>query len=124
MLAFIDFIKTLACQPPTNSSKSSLLVSNISTVTSPNIARPLTMLTSPSDYATFKQIKSFLIFKIRLLLEREKKAKSYHFMLSLLSRSRFWQQLENVVKKFLTVVSNDLDFKLFTWNQVIGKVNC
>ena len=35
---------------------------------SPYIARPLTLRTSRSDYATFKQIKSFLIFNIRLLL--------------------------------------------------------
>ena len=44
----------------------------IGTVMSPNIARPLTLRTSPSDYATFNKIKSFLIFNIRLLLEREK----------------------------------------------------
>ena len=35
---------------------------------SPYIALPLTLLTSRNDYATFKQIKSFLIFNIRLLL--------------------------------------------------------
>ena len=29
------------------------------TVMSPNIARPLTLRTSPRDYATFNQIKSF-----------------------------------------------------------------
>ena len=45
------------------------------TVMSPNIARPLTLRTSPSDYAKFNQIKSFLIFSIRLLLEREKQQK-------------------------------------------------
>ena len=45
------------------------------TVMSPNIARPLTLRTSSSDYATFNQIKSFLIFSIRLLLEREKQQK-------------------------------------------------
>ena len=32
--------------------------SNI-TVMSPNIARPLTLRTSPSDYVTFNQIKPF-----------------------------------------------------------------
>ena len=42
------------------------------TVMSPNIARPLTLRTSPSDFATFNQIKSFLIFNIRLLFESEK----------------------------------------------------
>ena len=44
------------------------------TVTSPNIARPLTLRTCPSDYAT-DQIKSFLILNIGLLLEREKMQK-------------------------------------------------
>ena len=47
------------------------------TVMSPNIARPLTLRTSPSDYATFNQIKSFFIFSIRLLLEREKQQKIF-----------------------------------------------
>ena len=45
---------------------------NICTVMSHNIARPLTLRTSQSDYAIFYQIKSVLIFNIRLLLEREK----------------------------------------------------
>ena len=40
-------------------------------VTSPNIAWPLTMHTSPSDYATINQIKSFSLFNIGLPLERE-----------------------------------------------------
>ena len=71
------------------------LSGNTCTVTSPNITRPLTLCTSPSDYATFNQIKSFLLFNIWLLSERE--AKCFHFMLSLLSRSGFWQKLENVV---------------------------
>ena len=44
---------------------------------SPNIARHLTLRTSPSDYATFNQIKSFLIFNIRLLWEREKQQKVF-----------------------------------------------
>ena len=57
-------------------------------------------------------------------LVRKKKAKSFHFMLSLLSRSGFEQNLENVVKNFLTVISNGLGFKLFTLNQVIDEVNC
>ena len=38
------------------------------TVMSPNIAQSLTLRTSPSDYATFNKIKSFLIFSIGLLL--------------------------------------------------------
>ena len=49
----------------------------IATVMSPNIARPLTLRTSPSDYATFNQIKSFFIFSIRVLLEREKQQKFF-----------------------------------------------
>ena len=49
------------------------------TVTSPNIARPLTLRTSPSDYATFNQIKSFLLFNFGLLLEREKQQKVFTF---------------------------------------------
>ena len=93
-------------------------------MTSPKIARPLTLPTSQKDYTTFNQIKSFLIFNIRLLLEREKQQNHFHFMLLLLSRGEFWQKLENVVKNSLTVVSNDPGFKLFTLNQVIDEVNC
>ena len=40
--------------------------------------QPLTLCTSPSDYATFNQITYFLIFNIRLLLEREKQQKVYN----------------------------------------------
>ena len=47
------------------------------TVMSPNIARPLTLRTCPSDYATFNQIKSFFIYNIRLLLEGEKQQKVF-----------------------------------------------
>ena len=49
----------------------------VSTVISPNIARPLTLRTSQSDYATFNQMKSFLIFNIRLPLERGKQQKVF-----------------------------------------------
>ena len=66
-----------------------LVYDSLCTVMSPYIARPLTLRTSPNDYATFNQIKSFLIFSIRLLLEREKTAKGFHFNLSLLSRGGF-----------------------------------
>ena len=45
-------------------------------------------------------------------------------MLSLMSRGGFRQKLESVVKKVLTIISNDPGFKLFTSNQVIGEVNC
>ena len=45
-------------------------------------------------------------------------------MLSLVSRGGFQQKYENVVKKILTVISNDQGFKLFTLNQVIDEVNC
>ena len=69
------------------------------TVMSPNIARPLTLRTSPRGYATFNQIKYFLIFNIRLIFEREKTAKDFHYAFSLLSRGGFQQKLVNVVKK-------------------------
>ena len=49
-------------------------------VLSPNIARPLTLRASPTDYATFDQIKSFLIFYIRLFFGKRKTAKDYHFI--------------------------------------------
>ena len=48
-----------------------------STVTSPNIARPLTLPTSLKHYSTFNQIKYCLIFNIRLLLERENPQKVF-----------------------------------------------
>ena len=86
---------------------------------SPNIARPLTLRTSPSDYATFNQIKSFLIFNIRLL-----QAKAFYFMFSRLGRGRFRQNLPNDVKNFLTLISTAPGFKLFILNQVIDEVNC
>ena len=76
----------------------------------PNIAWPLTLRTSPSDYATFNQIKSFLIFNIGFLLERVKK-KKFHFMLPLLDRGGFRQKLANVSKNFQTLVSNDPGLK-------------
>ena len=88
---------------------------------SPNIERPLTLHTSPRDYATFNQIKSFLIFNIRLLLER---AKDFHFVFSRLSKDGFQQKLANVVKNFWTLISNATDIKLFTLNQVNDEVNC
>ena len=40
-----------------------------------NTARPLTLRSSPNYYDTFNEIKSYLIFIIRLLLEREKQQK-------------------------------------------------
>ena len=43
-------------------------------VTSPNIAWPLTLRTSPSDYATFKQIKYFVIYGC---IWKEKKSKYF-----------------------------------------------
>ena len=94
------------------------------TVTSLNIARPLTLHTSPSYYATFNQIKSFLLFNIGLLLEREKTTKSFHFRLPLLDRGGFRQNWKMMLKNFLTIISNDPNFKLFTLNQVIDEVNC
>ena len=67
-----------------------------STVMFPSIVWPLTLHTSPSDYATFIQIKSVLIFNIKLLLEREKQQKV--FALSIQERAwldfgKNWQML-------------------------------
>ena len=92
-------------------------------MTSSNIAPPLTLRTSPSDYGTFYQIHSFKLSNIGLILARENNQK-IHFMLSLLSMGGCRQKLENVVKNFLTVISNGTGFKLFSFNQVIDKVNC
>ena len=93
------------------------------TVISPNIVQPLTLCTSPSDYGTFNQIRSFLIL-IAGCFWKEKTAKGFHFLLSLLSRGGFRQKLANVVKNFLPLISNDTGFKAFTLNQVIDEVNC
>ena len=92
-------------------------------VMSPNIARPLTLRTSPSDYATFNQIKSILVFSIRLLLEREKQE-----MVSLLSfhcwtGEDFVKNLQKLIKKFrpkfqMTRTSNDL-----FWIKILVEVN-
>ena len=49
-----------------------LSISNLCTFTSPNIARSLTLRSSPSDYSAFNQIKKFWIINIRVLLENEK----------------------------------------------------
>ena len=45
-------------------------------------------------------------------------------MLSILSRGGFRQTFANVVKKFLTLISNDPGFKLFTLIPGIDEVNC
>ena len=45
-------------------------------------------------------------------------------MFSRLSRGGFRQKLANVVKNFLTLISNAPGFKIFTLNQVIDEVNC
>ena len=75
------------------------------------------MRTRPSDYATLNLIK------YRVAFGKRKTAKTFHMMRSLLSRGEFRQKLENVVKNFLTVVSNSTGFRLFTLNQVIDEVN-
>ena len=86
---------------------------------SPNIARPLTLRTSPSDYATFNQIKYFcyLISGCFWKEKTSKKISLYAFTAEL-----EWI-LENVVKNFLIVISNDPDFKLFILNQLLVEVN-
>ena len=88
---------------------------------SPNIVRPRILHTSQSDYATFNQIKTFLIFNIRLFLEREKQQKVFSLCYRCLAGVDFGK---NWKKNFLTVISNDTGFKLFTLNQVIDEVNC
>ena len=45
-------------------------------VTSPSIAQPLTLRTSPSDYATFNQINAFVI-NIRVALGKKKQKKVF-----------------------------------------------
>ena len=45
-------------------------------------------------------------------------------MISLLRSGGFWPKLANVVKNFLTLISNDPVFKLFNLNQDIDEVNC
>ena len=73
---------------------------NKSTVMSHNIARPLTLRTSPSDYATFNQVNSFLIFSIRLLLEREKQQKVFTLSFHGLAGEDFGIHLQKIFKKF------------------------
>ena len=46
---------------------------------------------------------------------RKKTAKGVHFVIPLLRKGRFWQTFVNVVKKFLTLFSNDPVFKLITF---------
>ena len=66
------------------------------------------------------------LFYIKYQIEfgKRKTAKDFHFVFLRLSRGGFRQKLANVVKNFLTLISNDPCFKLFTLNQVIDKVNC
>ena len=97
---------------------------NGSTVTSPNIARPLTLRTSPSDYVTFNQIKSFLIFNIMLLLEREKQQNIFTLCFHGWVGVDFGKNWQILLKNFQTWISNDPVFKLFIFNQVFVEVNC
>ena len=83
------------------------------TVMSPNIARPLTLCTSPSDYAIFNQIKSFLIFSIRLLLEREKQQNVFTLSFHWWAGVDFGKNLQKLLKNFrpkfqMTQTSNNL----------------
>ena len=93
-------------------------------MTSLNIARPLTLHTSPSDYATFNQIKSFLLFNVGLLMEREKQQKVFTLGFHCWTGVDFGKNWKRLLKNFLTIISNDPNFKLFTLNQVIDEVNC
>ena len=91
------------------------------TVMSPNIARPLTLHTSPSDYATYNQIKYFLIFNIRLILEREKQQKVFTLCFHGLAGVDFGKNWHFFFKNFLTLISNDPGLKLFTLNKLLTK---
>ena len=80
---------------------------------SPNIARPLTLRTSPSDYATFNRIKSFFISSIRLLLEREKQQKVFTLCVHCWAGVDFGKKLQKLLKIFrpkfqMTQISNYL----------------
>ena len=68
----LSLIYRYGCGKKVGHCESLIFITSTYTVMSPNMARPLTLRTSPSDYVTFQQIKYFLIFNIRLLLEREK----------------------------------------------------
>ena len=72
------------------------------TVMSPNIAQPLTLRTSPSDYATFNQIKTFFIFNIRLLLEREKQLNVFTLSFHCWVGVDFGKNLQKLFIKFQT----------------------
>ena len=67
---------------------------------------------------------SFFKKKYQVDFQKGKTAKGFHFMLSILSRGGFRQTFANVVKKFLTLISNDPGFKLFTLIPGIDEVNC
>ena len=84
---------------------------------SPNIAWPLTLRTSPSD-------KTFFDILYQVAFGKRKTAKYFHSMFSWRSRGGIWQKIANVVKNFLTLISNAPGFKLFSLNQVIDEVNC
>ena len=73
---YLDLMLCIACFVRISKTKQAGNA-DICTVTSPNIARPLTLRTSPSGYATFNQIKSLLLFDIGLLFEREKQQKVF-----------------------------------------------
>ena len=63
---------------------------------------------------------SFLIrSNIGLFLKKENSKKS----LNASSSGGFRQKMENVVKIFMTIISNSIVFKLFTLNQAIDAVN-
>ena len=76
----------------------------------PNSAWPLILHTSPNYYDTFNEIKSYLIFNIRLLLERENQQKVC-FLLSMMSRGGFLQISAYAVK--YSLVLGGSDFRLY-----------
>ena len=90
---------------------------------SPNIARPLTLRTSPSDYATFNQIKK-IISNIRLVLEREKQQKVFTLCVHCCAGVDFGKKLQKLLKIFrpkfqMTQISNYLFRIKFVWKLIV-----
>ena len=68
--------------------------------------------------------KIFFDIKYQFAFGKRKTAQDFHLMFSRLSKGGFGQKLANVVKNFLTLISNAPGFKLSILNQVIDEVNC
>ena len=99
---------------------------------SPNIARPLTLRTSPSDYATFNQKKIFFYIKYQAAFGKRKTAKGFHFKLSLLSRGGgggggggvFGKHLQKLIKKIRPKFQMTQTSNYLYWKHVFVEVIC